>query len=677
MAIEGRRYRFTRSLSGLGDVAARNPALVPGLLATGTLLALAASEGGYYPTAWYPAALFLLALLAVTAAVLGVPRRVPAPALVALALLAGHAAWSYLSILWAQQQAEAWDGANRATLYAVVFALVALWPFDARGGRLLLGLYGAGIAGIGIVELLSAGAAEDPLTHFIDARLSEPTGYQNANAALFTLGLLCCLWMAADRGVPALLRGPFLGGAGLLAALALMGQSRGWFIALPLALIGMVLLVPGRARLLGAMLACGCGLAAVASPVLAVHDDFSPDRLDALLSDATEAILPMSAALAVVWLIVALADRRLEPAAPARRVVGAGVAVVAALAVLAGAVAFVVELGDPVSRASDAWDDFKSGHAESTAGSSRLTSLGTNRYDFWSVAWEMFEERPLAGHGSGNFQQDYLLRGDSGEQPRYPHSLELGVLSQTGLVGAALLGGAMLAGLAGALRARRAPRETAAVAMAATSVWLYWFLHASVDWFWEFPALTGAALAALALPSSMAPRGDPRAGGQTSRALGTGWVPVAIAALALAASLAAPWLSARHTSRAASDWTEEPEAAFERLERAADLNPLSARPALVAATIELRRGRGAAAARHFREALERDPESVYPHLGLGAIAAERGRKAQARRLLRRAAALSPNDGVVADTLEDVQAGRRVTTEEVGKRLAAQARSRID
>jgi tetratricopeptide (TPR) repeat protein len=213
--------------------------------------------------------------------------------------------------------------------------------------------------------------------------------------------------------------------------------------------------------------------------------------------------------------------------------------------------------------------------------------------------------------------------------------------------------------------------------MAATSVWLYWFLHASVDWFWEFPALTGAALAALALACSMGPRGDPQAGGPTSRGLRAGWVPVAIASLALAASLAAPWLSARHTSRAASDWTEDPEAALERLERAADLNPLSARPALVAATIELRRGRGAAAARHFREALERDPESVYPHLGLGAIAAERGRKAQARRLLRRAAALSPNDGVVEDTLEDVQAGRRVTTEEVGRRLAAQARSRID
>jgi O-Antigen ligase len=676
MAIEERPYRLSQLLPGAGDVAARNPALLPGLLATGTLLVLAASEGGFYATAWYPAALFLLALLAVTAAVVGVPRRVPAPILVALALLAGYAAWSYLSILWAQQQAEAWDGANRASLYVVVFALVALWPFDARGGRLLLGLYGAGIASIGLVELLSANAAADPLSHFIDARLSEPTGYQNANAALFTIGLLCCLWMAVDRGVPALLRGPFLGGAGLLAALALMGQSRGWFIALPLALIVMVLIVPGRPRLLGAMLVCGLGLAAVASPVLAVHDDFSPERLDALLSDATGAILPMSAALAVLWLIVALADRRLEPAAPVRRVAGVGVAVVAALALLAGAVAFAVELGSPVSQASDAWDDFKSGRAESTAGSSRLTSLGTNRYDFWSVAWEMFEERPLDGHGSGNFQQAYLARGDSGEQPRYPHSLELGVLSQTGLVGAALLGGALLAGLAGALRARRTPPETAAVAMAATSVWLYWFLHASVDWFWEFPALTGAALAALGLACSMAPRGDPLSG-RASRARRALWVPAAVAALALAASLAAPWLSARHTSRAANDWPEDPEAALERLERAADLNPLSARPALVAATIELRRGRDPAAARHFREALERDPESVYPHLLLGAIAAERGREAQARRLLRRAAALSPNDGVVEDTLEDVRAGRRVMTEEVGRRLAAQARSRVD
>ena len=48
---------------------------------------------------------------------------------------AAYAAWSYLSIAWAEQKADAWDGANRTALYAVVFALFALWPLGRRGAR--------------------------------------------------------------------------------------------------------------------------------------------------------------------------------------------------------------------------------------------------------------------------------------------------------------------------------------------------------------------------------------------------------------------------------------------------------------------------------------------------------------------------------------------------------------
>jgi O-antigen ligase len=675
MAVQ-RRYRVSEPVPALRDVVARNPALPSALLATGAFVVFAASEGGFYPTTWYAGALFLLALLLVTATALGLPRGAPRPVLLALVLLAAYAAWSYLSIIWAGQEAEAWDGANRTALYLIVFALFTLWPFDALGARLVIGLLGAGIAIVGLDELLRADSAADPLEHLIGARLSEPTGYQNANAALFTLGSLCCLYMAAERSVPSLLRGPFLGGAGLLLALALLGQSRGWFIALPLGLVAMLLLAPGRLRLLAAVAACACGIAAIADPVLAVHDDFSPARVDGLLSDAANAILTMAGALTLLGLAGALVDRRVQPSPVVLRRARVAVASVVVLALAGGAVAFAVELGSPVTRVTDAWEDFKTGHAESTAGSSRLTSLGTNRYDFWTVAWEMFEDRPLIGAGSENFQQAYLSRGDSGEQPRYPHSLELGVLSQTGLIGAALLGGALLAGLAGALRARPAPAPERAAAMAATAVFLYWLFHASVDWFWEFPGLTAPAFAALGLACSLAPRAADEREPRTARpgpALAVG----GIAGLLLAASFAAPWLSALETSKATNEWTEDAGTALERLERAADLNPLSARPALVAATIELRLGHDRAAERQFRRALERDPRSVYPFLGLGAIAAERGARARAKRLLRRAEALSPHDGVVGRTLEDLRAGRRVTTEAVSARLREQATTRLE
>src|SRR5918912_2969491 len=78
----------------------------------------AASEGGYPPTVWYPGGLLLLGLL--TAAVAGLRgriARIPAPVRLAIALFAAYTAWSYLSILWADANADAWDGANRTLVY--------------------------------------------------------------------------------------------------------------------------------------------------------------------------------------------------------------------------------------------------------------------------------------------------------------------------------------------------------------------------------------------------------------------------------------------------------------------------------------------------------------------------------------------------------------------------------
>src|SRR5918999_4425451 len=162
MAGGERRYSLGRLPGGVTDFLRANPALAPALLATGVFVALGASEAGFYPTAWYAAALFLLGLLAVSLFALGPPRGVPRPLLVAIGLLAAYTAWSYLSISWADQQGPAWDGANRNAFYLLVLAQFALWPFDSRGATAVLGLLGLGIAGLGLVELLRADASGDP-----------------------------------------------------------------------------------------------------------------------------------------------------------------------------------------------------------------------------------------------------------------------------------------------------------------------------------------------------------------------------------------------------------------------------------------------------------------------------------------------------------------------------------
>jgi hypothetical protein len=653
---------------------AESPALVPALIATGLLVALGATEAGFYPTSWMPAGLFLIALTAVTAIALGPPRGVRRATFAALALFAAYAAWTFLSIAWADQQAIAWEGANRTAVYVLIFALFTLWPVGERGARVVVGLFGLGVAAVGLVELLRANASSEPLGYFIGLRLAEPAGYINANVALWTLGMLGCLFTAASRETALWLRPLFLAGAGVLASLAVLGQSRGWALALPAALVLFVLVTPGRVRLLFAIGAVGIATLVQRGRLLSIRDEFQPGLIDTLLHNATVGILLEAGALALVGLTWAFADRRFELPATVSRRLGQAVAVLAVVAVAGAAVA--AASGDALGGVADRWEEFKEGGGPAS-GESRFASGGSNRWDFWTVAWELFEEEPVRGIGMENFQVEYLRRGTSEERPRFPHSLELGVLSQTGLVGAALLAGALLMALVAAWRVRSAPRGRRAVTGASVGIAAYWLLHASVDWFWEFAALTGVAIAMLGLAGALGPRprrppvqeGRPSSRGRLGARAAAGTTTAA-----LALSLALPWASELLVREASSGWTDDPPAAFDQLETAESLNPLSNVPQLTAASIALEIDDVPKARAEFADALEKDPETAYALLELGAVAAERGERGKALNLLRRALALTPRDEVLRQTLRDVRARRRVSVQAVNERIRARSRS---
>jgi hypothetical protein len=673
MAVERRRYSLPRPLAALPALLAETPALLPMLILVAAMLGLAADEAGFAQTSWYPAALLALALLVVTLFALGPPVGLPRALAAALLLFAAYTAWTYVSILWADRQGDALDGANRTLLYLVVLAVFAGWPVGPRGGRIVLAATGLGIALIGLVELVRVHSAADPIGFFLEGRLVEPAGYVNANVAIWTLGLLACLSLAAARDVPPALRSLALGGAGVLASLALLGQSRGWLLTLPPALVLLVALSPGRLRALGAVLAVAAMTAVVSGRLLAVHDDFSPARLDDLVADALAATLTSAVVLALVGAAAALLDRRSTPAPDAeRRPPAARPRLRIALAV--GAVAVVVAgLALGGGALSNAWEDFKEG-GQPEAGSSRFTSVGTYRYDFWRVAWELFEENPVTGIGVENFQEDYLRRGDGFEQPRFAHSLELGVLSQTGLVGAALLFGALGCALWAGFARRRGPRGALAwVSAGALGMFSYWLLHASLDWLWEFPALGGIAFAALGL--ACAPAAS-KAAAPLRRLPAAGTAAVAVAAALLAVVLAFPWLAERETRRAVDGWRAAPAASFDRLDRAAALNPLSARPHTVAGTIAVELGQLGRAQAAFREVLAIEPENAYALLELGAIAAERGDRRRALTILRQARGLRPRDEAVRLVLARVLRRRPVSVSAVNQRILEQARGRV-
>ena len=109
--------------------------------------------------------------------------------------------------------------------------------------------------------------------------------------------------------------------------------------------------------------------------------------------------------------------------------------------------------------------------------------------------------------------------------------------------------------------------------------------------------------------------------------------------------LALPWLSAMYVSSATRAWGTIPGLAYSRLERAAQLAPLSSDPLEVEGSIALRRRDLARARRAFDRALARDPSSWYAHLELGLLEGSIGAYPAARDELAASLRLNPNERV--------------------------------
>jgi len=604
---------------------------------------------------------------------------------IAVGALAAYTALSFLSILWAGVPGDAWEGANRTLLYLLVFALFACWAQTGVTAALLLCGWVLAMVGVGLFVLLhidAAASATRLIALLPGGRLVYPAGYVNANAAQWLMAAWPALLLARERRLPWWLRGALAGGAVLLAEVALLGQSRGSVYAEPVMLVLVFALLPGRVRTFALLAPVAAGIAVVAPAVLRVGDRVSvleaanggvAPHSPAVLHGATAAVhaavvatLLGALAVGVVVAVGAALERRrtLSPTAAARVHKGvAAVAIALLIALLAGGWAVA---GNPVARAHHAWDTFKSpkGYGANSNTGSRLTSgLGSSRYDFYRVALDEFAAHPLLGIGADNFAEPYLAHGRSTETPRYPHSVEMRTLAQTGLVGALLavvgLGAALLA--AWRALAQRHPDAALARAVAAAAVagFAYWVVHGSFDWFWEFAGLGAPAFALLGLACALAPRTPEQAAPREQRPRWPLAVALGVAALAAIVSLAAPWLSSLEVESAARVWVRSPAQAYARLDHAARLNPLSDEPYVVAGSIALRLGEYAHADHEFALALQRTPGDAYATLERGAIASAGGDRREALALLQRAVRLAPRDPLALAALAEVRGGHRV------------------
>src|SRR4051794_12958184 len=178
-----------------------------------------------------------VAILGLVLAIRPRAARLSRPLAIALGALAAYVAFSYLSILWADQPGAALQGSHRTLLYASLAATCALLPWTPALARAAVGVLAGAGAVAAIVTLTKLHGATGTGGLFLDARLSYPLDYHNATAALFTMVALPAIALASRREVHPLARGLLLGSATLCQCLALMTVSRGWLFTLPIVLL--------------------------------------------------------------------------------------------------------------------------------------------------------------------------------------------------------------------------------------------------------------------------------------------------------------------------------------------------------------------------------------------------------------------------------------------------------
>ena len=452
-------------------------------LAAGAIpAALAFRSGGYFPSEW-GVELLVLGLIALIAVLLRDRPTIARLDAAVLAGLIGLAIWTLASTAWSPGADQPVLAAELTLVYLAGTGAVLLALSRERVQTLLLGVTG-GITAVGLYALETRliegrmGSATDVLS---GSRLVEPIGYANALGSLAAIGLVLALVFAlvgANRPIRALSAAALVP----LAVVLYLTLSRGSYLALAVGLIVFVTVVRSRAVAGGLLLVAPWPLAAI---VLAERSPLTQAGLDVAHARAAGHRLAWELVLLAIAAGVGGAlTARFAPRL-ARWAIGAcgiGAALAVALLVVAG----------PVRIADRALDRLREPPPATGSNVDRrvLSISGSGRTAYWRVAVRMVERRPLLGEGGGSFERWWLQKRPVANDARNAHSLYLETLAEVGPLGLALLLLALGTPLVALRRCRRDP-----LAVGAGSAYAAWLVHAGLDWDWQIPAITLAALA--------------------------------------------------------------------------------------------------------------------------------------------------------------------------------------
>lgn len=644
------------------------------------LILWAAHDGGYDQDTWYWGALTLLALLAVVVAgVFGPLRRLGTATKVALGAFAVYVAWSYASIAWAAYRGDALTGSNKALLYLLIFALCAVLRWTPRRALWMTTAYTFAVGAVGVLILMRMALGQHTAALFTEGRLISPTGYFNANAALFITTALLGVTLAVRRELPLLLRGLLLAIACEGVQLALLAESRGWLFTLPLVLVVALVVVRDRLRIGVAAIVPVIGALVPLHRLLHVYEVStvahpSASAFDSAAKTAGATSLVTCAIVLIAGTLVLVAEDTMQGRRVRRSVRRAAGLTAAVLAVAVAAVGAVAAThGHPVRFFNEQWHGFTHPSSTTDAQASHFASTGSQREDGWRVALDAFAAHPIGGLGQDNFSDYYTVHGRTGIELAWVHSWELRLLAHTGIVGFIALITFLGAAVAAALR-RRAPRGSLRGALAGIALLplIVWLVHGSVDWFWEIPALSAPVLCFLAMGGALTEdQQEARARAQAApgRARTVAAVALGVAGfLAAVVVLSFSYLSVREVSIGSDLRGSNPTQALAHLKTASELNPFDSEPGRLGGTIALQSGSYEEALSRFRQGVSRQPGGWFSWFGAGLAASQLGQRAVAHHDFAVARSLTSDQQAVKDALARVDGPNPMTPQQAFDQL---------